>query len=364
MKILDRYITASFLGPFIYALLTFTGILILTEWLGMVRLLVRMDVPTLTTLKYLSLKLPSIFFQIVPCALLLAILLGFNGLIIRGEISALHSAGLSTVRICIPIIILASGLSIISFLWGFIGPRFDVRANQVKQEEIEKISPKTKVYGASMLARGDRIYHFGIFDKELKEISLLTITEKRDLPIRRIDACSARWDGQVWHLSDGVIRRFDEKGEEASLTRFKLIKGVISETPDEIWKILTSKKIRSEDMTIPELTDYIRLLKDSGGILRGRLTDLYLKFSLPLANLVIAVLGITLVFSLGHKGRGKISGFGIALIVSFLYWGMTAVGQALGHAGTLPPALAAWITNLLALGSVLALSFVKKYLDT
>lgn len=353
MKILNRYIISNFFGPFVYALLAFTGILILTEWLGMIELLVRMKTPILIVLEYLGLRLPSIFFDIVPSATLLAILFGFNELASRGEIAAMCAAGVSIIRISLPILMIALGISIISFFFtGFIGAKLNARAHQTMGEKIEHVSPKTKMYGISLRGQDNRVYHFGVFDNELGQIRDLTITESKgkNSPVLRIDAQFAQWQKDGWHLFNGVIRRFDEKHERHSLERFEVIRGQIRETPDDIWKILRSKKKRSENMTILELLDYIKLLKVSGAKFRGNLTDFYLKFSRPLVNLIIAIVGISLVFSSGHKGRGKVAGFGIALIVSFLYWGIMAVSRSLGQAGVLPPLLAACMPNILFLG--------------
>ncbi|HAV43352.1 TPA: hypothetical protein DCX15_04980 [bacterium] len=366
MKILDRYLILSFSKSFIYTLITFTSILILTEWLGMVKLFIERKIPVSIVFEYLGLRIPSILAIIAPCAILLATLFTFNEFIYRGEITAMRIAGMSLIRLALPILSIALGISITSFFWTeFIANRFNARASKVLREKIRGLVPEIRVDGVSLLGEGGRIYHFGVYDRELNQIETVAITELGEggLPICRIDARSAEWREGEWLLFDGVIRRFGETGEEGTPERFEVRSGEISERPDEIWKILGLEKERSAEMTILELWDSIRLLKRSGVGFRDKMTDLHLKFSFPMTSLVIAFVGISLVFSFGRRERKitRMASFGIALLVSFLYWGTVSIGQFLGYAEVVPPFLAAWMANILffSLGVGLWLKRVK-----
>jgi lipopolysaccharide export system permease protein len=41
------------------------------------------------------------------------------------------------------------------------------------------------------------------------------------------------------------------------------------------------------------------------------------------------------------------AGFGISIIVSFLYWESIGIGRSMGHVGVLPAILAAWLANII-----------------
>ena len=90
--------------------------------------------------------------------------------------------------------------------------------------------------------------------------------------------------------------------------------------------------------------------------LRDRSLDIYRleyykKFSIPAGALFF----VFLAFPLGLRARrsGRVSGFGVGLLVAVAYWAMLIGGQTLGLRANLSPFIAMWAPNI----TVLALSF-------
>ena len=75
--------------------------------------------------------------------------------------------------------------------------------------------------------------------------------------------------------------------------------------------------------------------------------ELYLKISFPFINFIIIILGIPL--AANPRRSGGSVGFGISIIVSFIYFVLLRAGQSFGNNQTLPPLLAATIGNLIFL---------------
>ncbi len=71
------------------------------------------------------------------------------------------------------------------------------------------------------------------------------------------------------------------------------------------------------------------------------------KLAFPLVTLVMTALAIPFAVTTGR--RGALYGIGLAIILSVGYWLATTLFLAAGRAGMLPPALAAWATNILFL---------------
>jgi lipopolysaccharide export system permease protein len=46
------------------------------------------------------------------------------------------------------------------------------------------------------------------------------------------------------------------------------------------------------------------------------------------------------------RGGGIAQAVGISIVIGFIYWLAFAISVAMGHAGTLPPLLAAWAPNV------------------
>jgi lipopolysaccharide export LptBFGC system permease protein LptF len=68
-----------------------------------------------------------------------------------------------------------------------------------------------------------------------------------------------------------------------------------------------------------------------------------MKISFPFANFIIVLFGAPL--ASGRKRTGKALGFGLSLLICFVYYGFIKAGQVLGREAMLPPLLAAWIGN-------------------
>jgi lipopolysaccharide export system permease protein len=70
-----------------------------------------------------------------------------------------------------------------------------------------------------------------------------------------------------------------------------------------------------------------------------------MKIAFPLINFVVVLIGASL--STRIRRGGMAIGFGVSLLISFVYYCALRAGQSLGHGGALPPLLAAWSANLI-----------------
>jgi len=81
--------------------------------------------------------------------------------------------------------------------------------------------------------------------------------------------------------------------------------------------------------------------------LQKYLLEFHKKFAFPFA----CIFFIIFAFPIGLMARrsGRIVGFGIGVIVSFLYWGLLLVGHEIGYRHEYPPFIAMWLPNLVVL---------------
>jgi len=68
-----------------------------------------------------------------------------------------------------------------------------------------------------------------------------------------------------------------------------------------------------------------------------------LRFDLPPAQAVVLI-GTALAIRVRRGGLAL--SFGLAVFISFVYYAIIRTGQALGHSGTLPPIVGAWLGNI------------------
>ena len=105
MKILQRYITLEFLKILMLTSISLLMLLFIVEVVEKVDDLMEHGVPFTTGLYYFLYKLPGIFTQISPMAVLLATLLSINILNRHNEITAIKAGGIGIARFIAPLLI-------------------------------------------------------------------------------------------------------------------------------------------------------------------------------------------------------------------------------------------------------------------
>ena len=109
-------------------------------------------------------------------------------------------------------------------------------------------------------------------------------------------------------------------------------------------KINASQK-KPDELTIRELREQIKLLDQNSVNTNKMKVEMYNRFALPLASLVCAIVGAPLGM---QKQRGSSSiGFGISVVVIFIYYSIMTLGNALGNGGKIPPYIAAFLPDII-----------------
>jgi lipopolysaccharide export LptBFGC system permease protein LptF len=122
-------------------------------------------------------------------------------------------------------------------------------------------------------------------------------------------------------------------------------------------KKFAAKKI--QEMTFVEM---VRQIRDAGKSMpalkiREMKIEINKRFAIPVSCLIFALVGTPLGITPGRSAR--LRGFTTALAVVVSYYLLTLSGTALGETGRLPPAVGAWVPNVVfaAAGVIL---FVRK----
>lgn len=298
-----------------------------------------------TVALYYIYKIPWILALVMPVAVLLATIFSLGRLSRMNELTAFICSGTPFIRVAAPIIASSLAASIAVMLYGeFLLPASNRRADMLMEVKIKGAKEtRDSRYRDNIHYQGEngRTYYAERFDAVLNALVNVTMHEHEGTKlVRRIDAKRAYWDGAQWIFLDGATRLFTENGERIS-TFQKLELRNLPERPEDFMR----EEIAPEDMNARELSRYIDRLRRSGGPIDKYLVDLHFKFSFPFTNLIFAVLGASLASA--KRKPSMATGFGLTLLVSFTYYGILRIGQALGHSGTIPPLPSAWIGNLL-----------------
>ena len=179
------------------------------------------------------------------------------------------------------------------------------------------------------------------YDSDLKQFKDITVQEfENDTLVRVEKADYADWNGSKWVMHEGRI--YDVSvGETVTRTMtFKNQELPISQKPN---KVSASQK-KPDEMTIRELREQISLLDQNSVNTNKMKVEMYNRFAMPLASLVCAIVGAPLGM---QKQRGSSSiGFGISVVVIFIYYTIMTLGNALGNGGKIPPYIAAFLPDI------------------
>lgn len=345
MRILDRYLLREFT---VYLLLGLAGFVVIYAVVDIIEklgsFLDHRASAALIATYYLNL-VPKILVQMMPVALLLATFLALGQLNKFGELTAMRAAGISILRILVPVfgvaVIAAVGTLLLS---EFVVPKSARECNDILNRRIQQMQNMRGIERTDLtyLGQGGRIWYMRLYivpERRMHEVSLQEFT--RGQLVRRIDASEATWDGSRWVFVSGVKRTFDAQGREVAETFPRLAVGGLAERPEDF----SRDDIRPEEMNYFELAAYIQRLRTSGARVANYLVDLHMKLAFPMICVVVVLIGGSLATRMRMQSAAL--GFGLSIAIAILYYAVMRAGQALGHNGAMPPYLAAWLGDMI-----------------
>ena len=349
LRLLDKYVLKELLYPFIFGVASFSSIFIASSLLfKIVQYITTYGAPIPTVARLFIYSLPEIVNYTFPMAVLLATLMAFGKLSGNSEIVAMKSGGVSYYRIVAPVIAVGFVVSIFSVIWAEkVVPPSKHIARQILAVEIRgNIKPKTQDHVVVKTLSGDaqRITYARTFDESTGIMSNVTIEEFQNEKLARVQtAKKATWKEDSWVLEDGNVYTVDEKEGVTSKAAFSKQVIPLNITPREInWE---QKSIN--EMTLGELRGYVKVLERQKLPTSDLWTEIFMRFAIPLASLVFALLGAPL--GTQRQRSGSSIGMGISVIVIFVYYGIMAFTTGLGKGGVIPPLLAAMLPNIICL---------------
>ncbi|HMB69484.1 MAG TPA: LptF/LptG family permease, partial [bacterium] len=306
------------------------------------------DVPALTILNYYVATLPYLFVLILPVACLIAALFVLGGMARRNELIAMTASGISLYRILIPVWV-AGGLL------ALVGLGFTVKlvpwGNHVSTTIYDhEIKGRPMISGSvrrdlNYLGADGRFFLIRRFDGDDGRMEDVVVQQFADgTLVRRIDAKRADWtEDDHWVFHEGFIRRFQNDRVEAEAFEQRVFDD-ISERPADFLRLVKEP----DEMSLRELRAHVKRTEASGGDATKLKVDEQMRYSFPFASFIVMLLTAPLSGAIRRGGHAL--GFGLALLVSFTYYVLLEVGKTFGYNATFPPALAAWLPNLVFAG--------------
>lgn len=338
MKITDRYMIKGFLRMFGLSLAAITFIYVVVDMFEKMSRFIALKVPGSKILLYYLYEIPVAVTRIIaPIAVLIAGIATVGTLSRNFELIAFKASGISLYRLFAPLIGVGILLSLSIFV---MDEELSTRAawhkrllsEQIFHRRYEDIKRK-RIY---LMSEEGLFFKVDRLIPEKHTLVRLTVYKFEDGHIAaRLDANRAEWCNK-WYVYDGRLYDFDSE-------KFVQFASYQPNWYVTFGSFLFEAKFL-EELRIPELRQYINKLRAGGEDTVDEEVELHTRIAFSLTGFIVLL--IALPIAVNVRLSGFTWGFAFAFLMSFIYWGLTQTGKALGKAGLLSPALAAWLPNL------------------
>jgi lipopolysaccharide export system permease protein len=361
VRILDRYILAEWAKVFALAMLSFMGIILLSEGYNWIPDFHGWGASVGTILAFLLLGLVKNLSMLIPVSLLISVIFVLSTLNRNQEISAARAAGIGMWRLTAPLwaagLFLAALLALLNAV--LVPDALEARNSLIEEAQFAALKskggatiPKGQASSVSFEnAKARRLWlisNLGLATGQAFEVIVHSFDEKN----REVRCVTARFAefrktplGWRWTFREGRDLRFDPAtGSLMAQPRFKEL--TLPDYDDDPEVMFYSTK-EPDKLSLREVSRFV----DQAGTNPGGQNAAYAMryhaiMSAPFICLI--VVGVAIPFSV-LPGRispmvGVAKTFGLFLGFYFL----TSFCAAFGESGALPPMFAAWLPAALA----------------
>lgn len=344
-KILDRYITKKFMSSFFVMILLIIGIVIIFDISEKIDDFVAHDAPLKRIIfDYYVNFVPYFMNMFSPLFVFLTVILFTSRLAANSEIIAILSGGISFHRLMAPYIFSAALIALLSLILNL----FVIPNANVVRHEFESVYYSKRAAPASrdihyQLSPGQFVY-VQSFSKWNNTAYRFTLEEIRDNElVSKLTAERAVWDSAFggWTLHKYFLRQYHEGTLTDEVRSGVRLDTVINLTVNDFYM----KHNTVEDLSYGRLRDLIRTQRLRGDAnVQYSLIELYQRWALPFSAFILTIMGVALS---SRKRRGGIGwNLAIGLALSFSYILFMKFSQMFVYTGTLPPAVAIWLPNI------------------
>ena len=344
MSILHRYWLREFVMFFLVVQMVILCIFVSVDYLSNLNRFLASDITLWAAMGYVLLKVPFMFVQLTPAAIVLAVIVVFGTMNKNNELLALRGSGISVYYLVKPAAAAGLFLTVLMFFLGeTLVPVTMSRANHIKYSVLKN---DHLVYAVreDIWIRGNKVIaHFNYFDPSNMTIKgvVMTFFDDQFRMITRVDAEKGVFQNGKWVLTNVMEQAFDKESQESSVNSHDSKAFLLDILPDDLKAI--AKK--SDAMSFVELAAHVKKIENEGYDATTYRVDLFGKIAFPFICLIMAITGAATGMRPGMKERMPL-GIAIGIGISFLYWIVYGFCTSLGYGKMLPPLVSAWAADL------------------
>jgi len=360
MRLLDRYLLRELLVPLGYCLCGFLILLIFGDLFANLAGFQKKKLLAGDIVEYYLVSTPELLVQVVPIALLLALLYALTNHSRHHEIVAIRAAGISLWRLTLPYlavgVVLSVGLFALNELW--VPQNADqkerILARRTQRPDAVGHQGNLPASGLANLREG-RTWLAGDYNPKTSEMrNPQIIWTLPDGSQRWLFAARAIRINGVWTFFDASeCKSGAEPGSMLvpSLQTNVLAMPEFKETPEQILseirigKGLSFRVKNKAEIPIAQILDYLRLHPRPPDSVKPRLyTELHGRLATPWTCLVVVLIAIP--FGVASGRRNVFVGVAGGIFICLVYVVLQRFTLALGMGDKVAPWLAAWFPNI------------------
>lgn len=349
MRILDRYVLAKFLLPFIYCFFGFIAIWFIFDLSDnlpdfLEGKLFRSADGFTTLLGYYQSQIPQIVLVSLPIGMLLALLYSLTAMSRSNEIISMLGAGVSVTRIIIPLIAVSLVLVGVTTWFNYeSAPHAEMVKKQMLREikKGEKMEPG--ISGHLFRNREDSRTWFMRRIQPNKNVMRdiqIVAQDKDDKIVQEWFAHQAEYNFETkeWILRNTKYVELDSEGQITKQeSNDQMIIPGWRETPLRIG----SSVLLADFLSVPELHDYLEYNSDyPAPLLAAYRTHLEYRWALPWVCLIVVLIAAPM--GIVYSRRGILGGVATAIGLFFSLVFVSSLFIALGKGNRISPFVAAW----------------------
>jgi lipopolysaccharide export system permease protein len=345
IKILDLYIIRKFLGTFVFSILTILAIAVVFDFSEKIDDFIENSAPfkEVITDYYLNF-IPHFAVLFSPLFTFISVIFFTSRMAYNTEIIAILSSGISFRRVLVPYMISALLIAIFAFLMsdnvipGSNKVRLDFEEKYLHKRPVpferrhihRQIEPGVFIYMESYSNVSSTGYNFSMEKFEDGQL------------VSKLMSDQIIWDAneKKWVIIRYYIRDYD--GLTETIKEGSHIDTVLNMHPTEF----TRRPNVVEAMSISELNELIDIARMQGETnITAYLIEKHKRIAFPFATFILTLMGVSVSSKKSRGGIGFQLGVGMALSFGYILFMQFSSQFSIG--GSLSPALAAWLPNII-----------------
>ena len=353
MRILTRYILGEILSLTLIGCALFTFILFMPQLPHILEVVVRNSSTWADVAQVFLFTLPNLFKFTIPMAVLWGVMLGLSRLAADSEIIAMRASGLGIwyfVRVASIVAVAGTLLGLVNSL--YLAPR----ANQAIIEMEQALETSQASYEIEPRVFYENFKDFVLYVQDVRagagaanwrQVFMADVRDPANPVITTAASATVVNDNSqelIMRLRDGLRDETvaDEPGQSniSTFTTTDMPLALGPQSDVHLGRMDTALYA----MPLGVLFERIHELSGKPGAKRY-LIELHNRFALPLACVVLMLLGVPL--GVNSRRGGKSAGFVFTILLVFVYYFLSSTGIQLGHQSHLPAFVAVWAANFI-----------------